>query len=99
MNIYLVNQKEVEGYDTYDSMVVIAHTPEEAIRMDPGKQFYEWSDVHGCWLFLYSDGRKEPDRSRTCWANELCNIDCLLLGVAEPGNTEPRVVLASFNAG
>lgn len=97
MNIYLVSQEENCGYDSYDSMVVVAHTPEDAIRMDPSG-YREWSDRHQSWLFLYNDGSKSPEKV-SCWANELSNIDCSLLGVAEPGNTEARVVLASFNAG
>lgn len=97
MNIYLISQEENTGYDTYDSAVVIANTPEDAIRIYPSC-YREWSDAHNSWLFLYMDGSKSPEKV-SCWANELSNIDCLLLGVAEPGNTEQRVVLASFNAG
>ena len=35
MNVYLLTQNKVTGYDTYDSMVVVAATEEAARKMDP----------------------------------------------------------------
>lgn len=42
MMIYLVSQTQVDGYDTYDSVVVIAACEYDARRMNPGG----WGD---CW--------------------------------------------------
>jgi len=35
MNIYKLSQKEVTGYDTFDSMVVIAENEEKARKIHP----------------------------------------------------------------
>lgn len=35
MNLYLISQTENEDYDTYDSAVVAAETPEDAARIHP----------------------------------------------------------------
>ena len=35
MNIYLLTQTKTRGYDTYDSMVVIAPSREEAVKIHP----------------------------------------------------------------
>lgn len=35
MNIYLLKQDEVSGYDTYDAMVVCSSTPELAALLHP----------------------------------------------------------------
>ena len=35
MKIYLLEQNEQRGYDTYDSCIVAADSPDEAARMHP----------------------------------------------------------------
>ena len=36
MNLYLISQTEVDGYDTYSDAVVAAKTPKEASTFHPG---------------------------------------------------------------
>jgi len=45
MNIYLIDQDVVYGYDTYDSAVVAAESEEEARNIHPRG---DWSSTH-CW--------------------------------------------------
>lgn len=42
MNIYLLNQSERRGYDTYDSCVVVAENEEEARKIRPDLR--KWGD-------------------------------------------------------
>jgi len=44
MNIYLLEQDVNDGYDTYDSAVVIAKDEEEARRIEVGK-----TEIWGSW--------------------------------------------------
>lgn len=78
MNIYLLSQNESRGYDTFDSMVVIAASEAGARRMSPNNS-YEWSESHGMWLFNYNPeawGANMPDRRerRDDWANDISKI-------------------------
>jgi hypothetical protein len=47
MNIYLIWQNEVRGYDTYDSAVVVAESEEEAKEIHPS-EVLGW-ESSGCW--------------------------------------------------
>lgn len=42
MNIYLLQQEEVSGWDTYDSAVVVARNEQEARLVRPDMQ--KWND-------------------------------------------------------
>lgn len=42
MNLYLLTQDENSGYDSYDSCVVVATSPEDAILITPDNSL--WSD-------------------------------------------------------
>jgi len=46
MNLYFISQVENCGYDTYDSAVVRAESPEEAVKINPDGA---WSDGWGAW--------------------------------------------------
>ena len=45
MKIYLLTQNENTGYDTYDSCVVCAESPEDAVTITPGYNIFgkPWS--------------------------------------------------------
>jgi len=83
MNLYLLTQNEVGGYDTYDSCVVAAETEEEAKKIHPSdyvrNNAYDWG----------KDGT---------WASSPESVSADLIGIAAEG-TETGVILASFNAG
>lgn len=96
-NIYKVSQSVNYGYDTYDSMIVVADNVEQARKMHPSN-FRIWSDEKECWLFVYSDGTTPKDStsfSSWCLPHE---TTVELIGVTDLYN-ENKVLLASFNAG
>ena len=90
MEIYLLTQSSNRGYDTYDSCVVIASSPEKAKLMHPRGDYswtgHVWKFGEGSWCF--------DDRT---WANPE-DISVEWIGTAPPDAT-PKVILASFNAG
>ena len=97
MNIYLITAKNHDGYDTYDSAVVIAESEDAARVTSPG-DYYRWMD--GQWHFVYDNGTTEPD-SRDDWPNNPLEpgvIEVRFVGTAAPGSV-PGVVCSSYNAG
>lgn len=92
LNLYLLSQKEVDGYDTYDSCVVAAYSQEEAAKIYPHKDYYE-----EC---IWVEGLEEYDLwGQKVWASSPENVDCILIGTAAD-NIEPNTVIcSSFNAG
>ena len=46
MNLYKISQTENDGYDTYDSAVVVADTEESARNMNPRG---EWIKDYNAW--------------------------------------------------
>lgn len=52
MKLYLVSQNDNEDYDTYDSMVVCAESPEDAMSIHPeGFEYEEPKKRWGSWAF------------------------------------------------
>ena len=94
MNIYLVEQDVNNGYDTYDSFVVVAESEEIAKHTSPSG-FYVWKNE--VWNFCYSDGTCEPS-SQLDWCLP-SDVKVTLIGEADKKYTETTVLLASFNAG
>lgn len=85
MNIYLVSQDYNNGYDTYDSMVVVATTAEDAKKMHPSKN-ETWLDEESS----YFDTWVPPEKVQEC-------VKVEKIGFAD--NCKQEVILASFNAG
>ena len=94
MNIYLVEQDVNNGYDTYDSFVVVAENEEIAKHTSPSG-YYVWKNE--VWYFCYSDGTCEPS-SQLDWCLP-SDVKVTLIGEADRKYTETTVVLCSFNAG
>ncbi len=44
MNLYLLTQKENNGYDTYDSIIVSANSIDEAKLVLPDSDYSRWGD-------------------------------------------------------
>lgn len=84
MNLYLISQTDVRGYDTYDSTVVAADTSSEAANIDPGSGD-KLSNVVG---------KYDPET----WTRDPAKVSVKELGVALAG-IGPGVICASFNAG
>ena len=97
MNIYLLTQNDQNGYETYDSCVVIAENDDDARRIHPiGSDWYVWLEDAESWGFVYADGRIEPE-SISNWTNDINKIIVHNIGISHID--EPGVVCASFNAG
>lgn len=49
MNLYLISQTEIDGYDTFDSAVVVAESEEHARDMIPVPLSKVGDFDYGCW--------------------------------------------------
>jgi len=105
MNIYLLTQDVNNGYDTYDSVVVAAKSPEDAREIHPSKFCTHVSK--GEWMGTYSKMcRDESSRGKEyvfedwSWVDFDCRdkINVVLIGEAR-SSIERGVVCSSFNAG
>jgi hypothetical protein len=86
MKIYVLSQDQNDGYDTYDSVVVAAEDEESAKRIHPD---YTLGDN-------WKDNWEHQDYS-WCESPDLVGVE--YIGTYEGKETEPHVILASFNAG
>jgi hypothetical protein len=84
LGLYLIYQNENNGYDSYDSAVVIAESEKEAQSLDPfdGKEMAEdkWNNTWSSW----------------CSSPEKVKVE--YLGKAKKGS-QKGLVCSSFNAG
>lgn len=97
--LWLISQSENNGYDTYDSAVVVAPTEEAAKRIHPSEYGKGWSDETGSWYGERDGGERYPfDNSFPCWSVP-SRVEARRLGVADTELTPGTVVCASFNAG
>lgn len=86
MNIYKLSQNINNSYDTYDSMIVVAETEQQAKLLHP--DMLRFPEFKGCWDF--------------CGWISLDQIDFIqieLVGIAITTFMTPCVICASFNAG
>jgi len=98
MMIWKISQSVNNGYDTYDSAIVIAASPEAARLIHPTRTDLVWREVDGelAWAVKKLDGTWMNYRDDS-WARP-DKVQVELIGVAT-GGVEPGVVCASFNAG
>jgi hypothetical protein len=95
MNLYLLTQNQVTGYDTYDSCVVCAVDETAARLMHPWGEKYKYIEKQG-WV---QEDRPDWDiGSPPTWASAPRFVHVHLLGTARP-EQEPGVICASYNAG
>lgn len=90
--LYKLWQIDSTGYDTYDSMIVCAHSQSEAIRIHPSNNPI---DDEGRFYNVLL-GRKYT--ASDTWASNCHNVSCELIGEALK-SVPLGVVLKSFNAG
>lgn len=83
MNLYIISQDNVCGYDTYDSAVVAAEDTYDASVIHPDKDHPGWDGTK-----FGADG---------CWCDSRL-VDVKLIGKTAPGINR-GVIVASFNAG
>ena len=95
MKLYLITQNIENGYDTYDSAVVAAESPEDARKIHPSE--FVTHVTNNKWHGTYTKGG-EYENETSCWVNysEIGQVQTEYLGETE---RDRGVVLASFNAG
>jgi hypothetical protein len=89
MKLWVISQRENNGYDTYSDAVVAAKTEEEARRTPP--HLWDWLNVDEYWEEAATD-------EYGTWATKPENVSVVLIGTAVKG-TKAGVILASFRAG
>ena len=99
MNLYLISQEYVGGYDTYDSVVVSAENEADAKTIHPSSFVTHINNDK--FMGTYSGGDstgQEYEFSGDDWVSfsEIDKIEVELLGVSD---VDRGVILASFNAG
>lgn len=86
LNLYLIQQSQNNGYDTYDSAVVAAVDEKRAAEISPsGVLWDEEKQVYGKYAFFD-------------WCNHPEHVSVQRIGTTEPG-TKEGVICSSFNAG
>ena len=101
MNIYKIEQNINKGYDTYDSLIVIAENEKEAKDFHPNEFV---THIKGDkWMGTYKGSSEEYETENigySCWVtrNELDKLKMTLIGKANE-NQKKGIILASFNPG
>lgn len=101
MEIYLLEQDLNSGYDTYDSVVVIAENEDEARKIHPSS--FVTHIKNSKWMGTYSGGLKiggEYEQLSSDWVkfDQIEQIKVTHIGTATE-EQKKGVLLASFNAG
>jgi len=84
MNLYLIEQDENVGYDTYDSAVVVAESEDEARHICPPSANGTWKSTSGSWA-------SSPSNVSVKYLGIFVPIDT--------STDYGKVIVASFNAG
>ena len=92
--LWKISQSVNDGYDTYDSAVVVAECEEEARMIHPGGDAYNGPGSGPWW-------KEEPlVRSYSSWADTLEQVTAVkLVSIHTPDYPAGTIVVASFNAG
>lgn len=98
MKLWLISQRDNNGYDTYDSAVVAAETEEEARCIHPdnwgsGDARIVWNGLQ--WMWHLSDGRVLNYGCNSWTIPDRVSVEFLADGYTGSAGC----VLASFNAG
>lgn len=97
MKLFKLSQNVNNGYDTYDSCVVVAENAEQAVYVSPTSYYPEWSEADDDWLMTTIAGNKHRSEFRT-WAHP-SKLTVEYIGEASHTLTAGTVICASFNAG
>lgn len=82
-NIYKVSQSANDGYNTYDSFIVVAESEDEAKDTSPTGEAINWNNI--------------PQNIYDCdWAQKREDVKVLFVGLAKEGLPK-GIILASFN--
>lgn len=101
MNIYLLSQDIVNGWDTYDSCVVVAENEIDARATHPSEHITHHRN--GKWMGTYTGGDNiggEYENESCSWVSfvDVSRVDVKLIGVASD-HIKKGVICSSFNAG
>jgi len=97
MNLYLISQRKVTGFDVFDSAIVAATSPDDARKIHPSSVVTHIKNEK--WMGTYSEDNKEYIyEGYNDWINY---IDKDQIKVEFLGKTEKErgVILTSFKAG
>lgn len=99
MKLYLISQKVNNDYDTYDSAVVVAKDEEEAKKIHPDGDTFDYKE-HERSSQLEEDNTQyeKADQPYGTWARKKY-VQVEYLGEADEKYKEPKVICSSFNAG
>lgn len=102
--LYLLTRDDDIGYDEYDSCVVCASSPEEAIKIhpsfkvgDPDTSIYIYSG--GEWYMTFDDGTVDSESYNGGWTSDIVSLKVENVGTAQGAYMLGRVICSSFNAG
>lgn len=102
--LFLISQSVNNGYDTYDSAVVVAKSERDALMIHPSS--FVTHSRNDKWMGTYTEGPRagqEYEQDYYSWVpfkdaiSGAVEVKCL--GVADNSLNEGDVVCASFNAG
>ena len=101
MKLYLISQDENDGWDTYDSAVVVAENEVDARSIHPSE--YVTHIKNGEWMGTYSmNYHRNPGGEYTISAGDwlpISRVGSVNVKYLGETNLNRGVVLASFNAG
>jgi homoserine kinase len=93
LKLWLIEQDEKGGYDTYDCAVVAAMTEDDAKHIHPsGEPEKNWTDA-------MEDADVLDSWRYGTWANHPDNVKATVIGDAHASVSAGDVLCASFNAG
>ena len=99
--LWKLSQDENNGYETFDSAVVVAADPVSATLIHParfsdtGEAVFTFDKVSECWRSTYDD-RPEVDHGGWCRPND---VKVVCVGEAASFLEAGSVVCSSYNAG
>jgi hypothetical protein len=93
MKIYMVERTDQVGYDEYDSFVCVAHDETQARWMVPDPEYHMWKEIDGKPIMCYSYREQKPATFHS-WTDDINSLK-----VNEIIPSDPKVILASYNAG
>lgn len=99
--LYLIKQDEIDGYDTYDSAVVVAENEQQAREINPASTNfnYRWHD--GKWQIRNRQTKEWSDATPCDTWSTPEHVRVTMLGALNIGSNfkAGTVVCSSFNAG
>jgi len=104
--IFLISREDDIDYDEYDSFVVVAMCPSDAVRTHPSFKMGDPNVIRylrhcGEWFMIFDDGTVDtkPACNAGGWTDDLESLSVEYVGEAMGGHMLGRVICSSFRAG